>query len=45
MEVSDTYANAAYSIGSCTFKVAYFINVEQVYATLLWFMLVTPDTM
>ena len=44
MEVSDTYANAAYSIGPCTFKVAYFINVEQVYAMLLWFRMVTPET-
>ena len=44
MEVSDTYANAAYSIGPCTFKVAYFINVEQLYAMLLWFRMVTPET-
>ena len=44
MEVSDTYAHAAYSVGSCTFKVAYSINVEQVYAVLLWFRLVTPET-
>ena len=44
MEVSDTYVHAAYSIGSCRFKVAYSINVEQVYAMLLWFRLVTPDT-
>ena len=44
MEVSDTYAHVAYSIGSCTFKVAYSINVEQVSAMLLWFRLVTPET-
>ena len=44
MEVSDTYAHAACSIGSCPFKVAYFINVEQVYAMLLWFRMVTPET-
>ena len=43
MEVSDTYAHATYSIGSCTCKVAYSINVEQVYAMLLWFRLVTPE--
>ena len=44
MEVSDTYAHVAYSVGSCTFKVAYSINVEQVYVMLLWFRLVTPET-
>ena len=44
MEVSDTYAHAAYSVGSCTFKVAYSINVEQVSAMLLWFRMVTPET-
>ena len=44
MEASDTYAHVAYSIGSCTFQVAYSINVEQVYAVLLWFRLVTPET-
>ena len=44
MEVSDTYAHVAYSIGSCTFKVAYSINVEQVSAMLLWRRLVTPET-
>ena len=44
MEVSDTYAHVAYSVGSCTFKVAYSINVEQVSAMLLWFRLVTPET-
>ena len=44
MEVSLTYAHVAYSIGSCTFKVAYSINVEQVSAMLLWFRLVTPET-
>ena len=44
MEVSDIYAHAAYSFGSCTFKVAYSINVEQAYAMLIWFRLVTPET-
>ena len=29
MKVSDTYAHVAYSIGSCTFKVAYSINVDR----------------
>ena len=43
MEVSDTYVHAAYSVGSCTFKVAYSINVEQVYVMLLRFRLVTPE--
>ena len=44
MKVSDTYAHAAYSIGSCAFQVADSINVEQVYAMLLWFRLITPET-
>ena len=32
------------SNSSCTFKVAYSINVEQVSAMLLWRRLVTPET-
>ena len=43
MELSGTYVHAAYSFGSCTFKLAYSINVGQVYAVLLRFRLVTPQ--
>ena len=36
MEVSDTYVHAAYSVGSCTFKVAYSINDMRCYFGLGW---------